>query len=69
MVKRGKSYIQKTLDFNAVAQRHIAVYQSLMKGNDIKMPQRLSIIWQIIGILMVALLWGSVDAPLYMTTR
>ena len=27
------------------------------------MPQRLSIIWQIIGILMVAILWNSLDAP------
>ena len=32
MVNRGKSYIQKTLDFNAVAQRHIAVYERLIKG-------------------------------------
>ncbi|MEC8379799.1 MAG: glycosyltransferase family 4 protein [Myxococcota bacterium] len=31
MVNRGKSYIQKVLDFNTVAQRHIEVYQSLIK--------------------------------------
>ena len=32
MVERGKSYIQKTLDFTAVAQRHIALYQRLTQG-------------------------------------
>ena len=31
MVSRGKSYIQKTLDFTSIAQRHIRLYQSLMK--------------------------------------
>ena len=27
------------------------------------MPIRLRIVWQVLGVAMIAILWGSIDAP------